>query len=55
VIARTGAGTGEGAALPGLFGTTYKLSDINAMGMKRYPAGELGDALIMVTVVQLKE
>ncbi len=42
-------------AMGGLPGTAYKLSDVSAMGMKRYAAGELGDALLMVTAVQLKE
>ncbi len=53
IIARTGSMEGA-PAIPGLFGTSYKLSDIGSMGMKKYAAGELGDALIMVAVLQLK-
>lgn len=52
MIARSGAG--EGTAAIGVLGTGYKLTDVSTLSMKRYGAGELGDATIMVTVVQLK-
>jgi len=53
IIARSSA-PGEPGPSFGMFGTDYRLEDISAMGMKRYDAGVLGDAFIMVSVVQLK-
>jgi len=68
VIRRTGVGDSTAATatgfsvmtsrsddgLSGVFGTGYSMVDIASIGMRRYTAGQLGTAAIIVTVLKLK-
>jgi hypothetical protein len=38
----------------GVFGTGYSMTDIASLGIRRFTAGQLGNAAIIVTVVKLK-
>jgi hypothetical protein len=40
--------------LSGVFGTGYSMIDIASIGMRRFTAGQLGTAAIIVSVVKLK-
>jgi hypothetical protein len=44
----------EGAGGSGVFGSGYSLSEISAIGVRRFTAGQLGTSALVVSVVKLK-